>query len=73
MYKFLVIIGLILYPTVSIAQTDQTSDQTSDLIRRLRGAPGGRIGGATRGIHNDNNTQQPQPQPTQPPQDNNKN
>ena len=36
-----------LLPSVTLAQSDPGAD---DLMKRLRGAPGGRVGGATRGI-----------------------
>ncbi len=39
-----------LVPAVARAQSDAGAD---DLMKRLRGAPGSRVGGATRGIRRD--------------------
>ncbi len=40
-------------PTLGQAQSDPGAD---DLMRRLRGAPGSRVGGATRGVKRDHPT-----------------
>ena len=47
-----------LVPGLAHAQADAGS---ADLINRVRGAPGGRVGGATRGIHRDDPAAPPPP------------
>jgi hypothetical protein len=49
-----------LMPAVARAQADAGAD---DLMKRLRGAPGSRVGGATRGIKRDQPTGTATPQP----------
>lgn len=55
-----------LVPGVALAQSDAASQE---LMRRLRGAPGSRVGGATRGLRRDDattgGTQTPAPRPQQ--------
>ncbi len=63
-------VGLVpaLLPALAHAQADAGTD---DLLRRVRGAPGSRVGGATRGLRRDQPGQaapvQPSPTPASPP------
>ncbi len=47
----LALLGAALAPVVARAADDDAG--SADLMRKLRGAPGQRVGGATRGIHRD--------------------
>jgi hypothetical protein len=53
-----------LAPAVARAQADAGAD---DLMKRLRGAPGSRVGGATRGIKRDQPAGTPSAQPATNP------
>ena len=46
----LALLGAAVTPVVARAAD---TDGSNDLMRKLRGAPGARVGGATRGIHRD--------------------